>query len=199
MRKLITPNLITYFRFVLSTVGIVMLVSFQGFWLRLAAFLVLFAAALSDMLDGWLARRRGQITDEGKILDPIADKFFTLGVMGVYSYLKVYSIIWVLLVAFREILVTVVRIHLLKKGQVIAAESLGKLKTIMQSVSLLVSCFYLFARDHLVSMNSGVKILKELLFAGNYLFLWIAVFLTLLSGITFFLNLKPAHPSQMGK
>jgi len=183
---MITPNFITVSRIVFTLIGVVILLLQTSLTWRLIAYTILTLAALSDILDGWLARKRGMISDVGAILDPIADKFFILGVMSVFSYLNLYSFIWVLLIGLREIIVTVVRLVCLKRGLVIAAEKMGKLKTIFQMISLGVSAIYLISRDNLTDWP---RVTQGLQF-GNYLFLFIAVFLTLLSGASFFKNLK---------
>jgi CDP-diacylglycerol--glycerol-3-phosphate 3-phosphatidyltransferase len=191
---MVTPNCITKLRLILTFLGISLLLFSSSFWARMTAFWILLAASLSDVLDGWLARRWKQVTDTGKILDPIADKLFVLGVMSVFSFLKLYSIVWVILIALREISVTAVRFYYLKTGKVIAAETMGKAKAVSQNVSLLISYFYLFTRDHFSHWSHWPSAVTEALHFMNHFFLLIALILTLVSGFTFFVQLQKNRP-----
>jgi CDP-diacylglycerol---glycerol-3-phosphate 3-phosphatidyltransferase len=102
---------------------------------RVAAFVCFVAAMLTDRFDGEIARRRGLVTNFGKIADPIADKALTgtafvgLSILGELPW-------WVTVVVLgREILVTVIRFVVIRYG-VIAASRGGKLKTVLQTVGL---------------------------------------------------------------
>jgi phosphatidylglycerophosphate synthase len=110
--------------------------------------------------------------------------------MCAFSYLKLYSVVWILLIGFREILVTVVRLVALQRGRVLEAESWGKIKTTSQMISLLVSFLYLFSRDHWSSLSFWPQAATDLLKTGNSVFLVIAAFLTLFSGAAFFMSLS---------
>ena len=135
------PNLLTLSRIFLTVV----------LWFlcdqvtALAAFLaaVVFAlAAFTDLFDGRLARKYGQITTFGKILDPIADKLLVLTAMFIFASQEILSWWMVLLIAAREILVTASRIFLLTEGKVIPAEAAGKIKTIGQITTISVVLIY---------------------------------------------------------
>jgi len=184
-----TPNLVTILRLALTVVGIVVLFITQSLEWRIAGFVILTVAAIGDLVDGWLARKTGRITSFGIILDPIADKVLILGVMSAFSFLGLYSVIWVLLISLREILVTVIRLVALRTGRVLSAESMGKAKTVSQIVSLGVSYLYLFCRDHLSTVSFWPSWLTDVFGIGNYLFLLIAFILTYWSGWGFFRNL----------
>jgi CDP-diacylglycerol--glycerol-3-phosphate 3-phosphatidyltransferase len=190
---MITPNRITVARLLLTAVGVWLLCVNDTFTARASAFCILFIAAWSDAVDGWLARFMERVTDIGKILDPVADKVLILGVMAGMSYNGIYSYIWVVLIAFREIAVTIVRIFYLKKGKVLAAESLGKIKTISQNISLLVSFLYLFMLKDFSDLKYWPDFVTNIFFYANYLFLIIAFLLTYISGISFFRNLRRSH------
>ena len=102
---------------------------------RIAAFLLFGIASLTDLLDGRLARRRGLITDFGKIADPVADKaltgaaFVTLSALGALSW-------WVTgVVLVRELGVTALRMAVIRRN-VIAASRGGKLKTLLQVIAI---------------------------------------------------------------
>jgi CDP-diacylglycerol--glycerol-3-phosphate 3-phosphatidyltransferase len=140
------PNILTLARIALSPV-IALLPFIAGWQPKLIAFVVFLAAAISDIYDGRLARERHEITDFGKILDPLADKLLLLGTLvpiyWITNYrMREYAIPWwgnlplwvALLLVGREALMTILRQVARRRGVVIAAAGAGKLKTIVQDV-----------------------------------------------------------------
>src|SRR6266700_972574 len=102
------------------------------------AAIVFVVASLTDTLDGNLARRRGQVTELGKFLDPLADKLFILSVLIVLVQERELAA-WVVVVIFsRELLITVLRSVSASEGAVIAATPFGKTKTVLQVVAVLL-------------------------------------------------------------
>ncbi|WP_028049876.1 CDP-diacylglycerol--glycerol-3-phosphate 3-phosphatidyltransferase [Cellulomonas sp. URHD0024] len=102
---------------------------------RLVATGIFVVAALTDRMDGWLARRSGQITDIGKLLDPIADKLLIGTALVLLSWLDELSWWVTLIILVREIGITVMRFFLLRYV-VLPASRGGKLKTVLQSVAI---------------------------------------------------------------
>ena len=99
------------------------------------------AAAVTDLLDGKIARRQGLITDFGKLMDPLADKFMVIGALAVILYrtdpgfLRFFITLVLLIVIFRELAVTSLRlVASTSAGAVVAAYILGKIKTVVQIV-----------------------------------------------------------------
>lgn len=131
------PNLLTLSRLVAIPVLLLLLLGrFPGHdQFAAALFLV---SSLTDSLDGQLARRRGQVTELGKFLDPLADKLFVLSVLiGLVQEGLLAS--WVVIVIFgRELLITILRSVSAGQGQVIAATPFGKTKTITQVGAVLL-------------------------------------------------------------
>ncbi|CAN5899723.1 CDP-diacylglycerol--glycerol-3-phosphate 3-phosphatidyltransferase [soil metagenome] len=99
--------------------------------------LVLFiVASLTDTADGWLARRRGEVTRWGKLADPAADKILVLGVLATLVWTGAIAW-WVFaVVALRELAVTLQRQVLARRDVVMAASIWGKLKTVSQLVAI---------------------------------------------------------------
>lgn len=143
--KLNLPNKLTVLR--LCLVPVLMIVgmlpeSILPFYVSCTVCAVLFiGTAVTDMLDGRIARRNNLITDFGKFLDPIADKFMVIGAMFVLLYkfqnLQQILIVTLVVVVFRELAVTSMRLVVSTgSGVVIAANKLGKIKTVSQIVAV---------------------------------------------------------------
>jgi CDP-diacylglycerol--glycerol-3-phosphate 3-phosphatidyltransferase len=131
-----TPNLITSARLALVPVVLFLLLEFWSDpWMRLVAMLILILAASTDGLDGAIARKRGLITNLGKILDPIADKALLSGSLIVLSILGAVSWIATIIILARELGITVYRLVVIRK-KVVAASGGGKFKTVMQIVAV---------------------------------------------------------------
>ena len=143
--KMNLPNRLTVLR--LCLVPVLLLVgmlpnSIIPFYLSCLISAVLFiGTAVTDMLDGKIARKHNLITDFGKFMDPIADKFMVIGALFVILYkfenLRLIMIFTLLIVVFRELAVTSMRL-VVSTGQniVVAANSLGKIKTVSQIVAV---------------------------------------------------------------
>ncbi len=141
------PNGITVAR-VLAAPVIFFLILNGGFAQLLVAFVLFVSAGLSDIWDGYLARRRGQITDFGKLADPIADKLLVLGTFVPFYTVSLAAtedlavvpvwqalFLWVLIIVLgREFLITLFRGFAKRKGVVIAAGKEGKYKALMQNL-----------------------------------------------------------------
>ncbi|HEY4026197.1 MAG TPA: CDP-diacylglycerol--glycerol-3-phosphate 3-phosphatidyltransferase [Candidatus Dormibacteraeota bacterium] len=131
------PNVLTASRLLAIPVLMVLLVVVFPYHDQLAA-AVFVAASLTDTLDGTLARRRGQVTELGKFLDPLADKLFILSVLIVLVQERALAA-WVVVVIFgRELLITVLRSLSASQGRVISATPFGKTKTVLQTAAVLL-------------------------------------------------------------
>lgn len=143
--RLTLPNLITMVR-IAACPAIFFLAIAPGVSARLWAFVLFVVAGLSDVWDGYLARRYGWITDVGKLLDPLADKLLMAATLIPFYLIsndgsEIGRVpgwgalpMWVLLVIFgREILITAFRTYAARRGVVIAAGLTGKRKTLLQS------------------------------------------------------------------
>ncbi len=102
------------------------------------AAVVFTVASLTDILDGYVARREKKVTVFGKVFDPIADKLLVLAALVILTEQGLlHSAITIFLVA-REILISGFRIVMAKKGEVISASWLGKTKTVLQDVAIVL-------------------------------------------------------------
>jgi len=131
------PNLLTLSRILLIPVFVLL------FWTptpgrSLAAAVVFVIAAVTHQLDGYLARRRSQVTKLGRLLDPIADKLLVLsGLILLVQLQRVAAVVAILIIA-REVAVTGVRAIAASQGIVLSAETIGKYKMVAQVVAIVL-------------------------------------------------------------
>jgi CDP-diacylglycerol--glycerol-3-phosphate 3-phosphatidyltransferase len=157
-----------------------MFISFPGH--SLAALIVFIAASLTDMADGMLARRNNQITDFGKLLDPIADKMLiTAAFLGFVFTHTGWGVLWVAFISLtREFLVMSIRMLAARDGNVIAASVWGKLKTVTQMTAVI---FALSAEFFL--QFASFQRFEWLLGVLTTVLLWFAAAATLVSGVDY--------------
>ena len=161
-------------------------------WMRTCALLLFLFAALTDWLDGWLARKFGQVSEFGKFMDALSDKVLTLGMfvsLLALGELEDWALFPVLLILSREFLITGLRLVAAGKGKTLAAEKIGKLKTIIQltCISLYLGNIALMI-DFKDVFSGSVKLhgqLVSLLKTGGDLTLLAATVITVFSGIVY--------------
>lgn len=171
------PNVITGARILATPFFIWMLLADDGEmgpW-RWAAGAFFVLAIATDAWDGYLARSRGLVTDLGKLLDPIADKFLTGGAFVCLSILGELPWWITALVLIREVGITVHRLFEAREV-VVAAAWMGKLKTIAQSVAIPLAIF------------PFPELLGSWMHVVNAIAMTIAVLLTVASGIDYVVN-----------
>lgn len=100
-------------------------------WLSSCIFII---AGITDTLDGKIARKRNLITDFGKFMDPIADKLLTCSAMIMLTYLNRLHPVFTIIFIAREFIISGFRLIAAGKGVVIAADKLGKIKTVLQII-----------------------------------------------------------------
>lgn len=142
------PNIITVVRIGLTPV-IALLPFISGYWPKVLAFVIFVAAAVSDAVDGYLARSRNEVSEVGQFLDPIADKLLLFATLVPIFWmtrhptiLTDYRIPWwgsfpvwvAIILVGREVLITLFRWFAKRRGVVIPAAGAGKLKAAVQSV-----------------------------------------------------------------
>lgn len=135
---------------------------------------VIFAvAAGSDWLDGYIARKYSLVTSFGKFLDPLADKLLVTAALLVLIDISMLASWMAIIILSREFAVTGIRLVAAGEGNVIAASGLGKWKTTFQMVAIVVLLLHHFPFSY-----AGFP-------AGDVL-MWIAVILTIISGVDYF-------------
>jgi len=130
------PNKLTISRIMMTVLFLIML--FVEFSFHYTVALVLFvAASITDILDGTIARKRGLITDFGKLMDPLADKMLICSAFIAFIELEWMPAWMVIVIVARELAITGLRLLAASKNIVLAAEKQGKNKTITQVVAII--------------------------------------------------------------
>ena len=173
------PNKLTLLRVILVPFFVAFLLISQIPYHYPLALLVFAVAAITDALDGNIARKHGLVTTFGKFLDPLADKVLVLSALICFISLGVCSPVVVIIVVTREFLVTSLRLVAAADGTVIAASIYGKVKTVVQMVSI-VAILLLFSVNEIG--NLGLESAIEM--TGNIL-IWITAVVTVISGIDY--------------
>ena len=133
------PNKLTILR--VAMIPLCLLFALLGFHTAAAGVFAL--AALTDLLDGHIARKHNMVTNFGKFADPVADKILVLSVMIVLLYQGLFPWWAVCVVAIRELAVDGLRLVAVEQGLVIPAGKLGKFKTNAQIFSVLAALLFL--------------------------------------------------------
>lgn len=131
------------------------------------------AAAVTDFLDGYLARRSGDVTTFGILIDPIADKFLVIAALVMLVDMERVSVLVAVIIIVREVLITTLRMIALTKEIVIQAEMGGKFKTASQIAAII--CLML-GRDNFLGID---------LFDLGTVLIWISVVLAVVSGVQY--------------
>ena len=182
-----TPNKLTLLRIVLVPFFVLFLLLPQIPHHYLLAGIVFAIAAVTDHFDGRLARKHNQITDFGKFADPLADKILVMAAFLCFVQDGLLSAVAVIIMLFREFMVTSVRLVAVEHKKVIAANFWGKAKTVSQIVSILLVLILHYVGE---LMGMGViPVSAEPAAAANWWFftigeaaVWISVVLTVISG-----------------
>ena len=185
------PNKLTLVRCILTPIFLACVVINFPFHYAVAL-LVFIIASLTDYFDGMIARKHNLVTNLGKFLDPLADKALTTAAfIGFVHMLNSNSLPWALFIILaREFAVTSVRLLAAKDGVVVAASFSGKLKTVMQMVSII----YMLAFRQVIRFGAVRSLLGDdgILLGSRIglVLIWISVIATVVSGIQYVWELR---------
>lgn len=204
------PNILTVSRIVMVIVFVIMATLAEPayfnnspdrmYQIRWIAYILVILAGLTDLLDGYLARKFDIVSDFGALMDPLADKIFVTGTMLIAIEYKLMPAFIAVLVLCREFMVTGLRTLAAKKQIVISADRWGKLKTALQMVMLAIAGFAWV-------MDGGVAYLHDAKWFGVRIwyiwlaYLWSIVLVTVLSGAGYFFRYRTLYlpESDTGK
>lgn len=168
--------------------------------MRIIAVVLALLAGLTDLLDGYLARKYHWISDFGALMDPLADKIFVTGTMLVAVEYRLIPAWIAIAVLFREFMVTGLRTLAAKKQVVISADRWGKLKTAMQ-----MSMLGLAGIAWIIEGNNTVPYFYHTVIGGIRLwyvwlgYLTVIVLVTLLSGLGYFIRYRKLFTEQLSE
>ncbi len=176
------PNILTLIRILLTPLFIYILFwgGENGYPWALAIFI---AAGITDIIDGYLARRLGVESSMGKMLDPMADKILILSAFISFVTMDLIYAWMVILIILRDVLITAIRYLLEKRGMPMATSNVAKAKTGVQVASVIVILCYLSLKSYQVYLITD-------LIDGMYLILvlmLVTVLFTLYTGFDYFL------------
>ena len=167
-----TPNKLTLLRVILVPIFMVFMLYPIVPFARLIGAAIFVIASLTDFLDGYLARKNGEVTNFGKIMDPLADKMLVTAALLCLTAEGAASPWISVIILAREFIVSGIRISAASEGNVIAASQWGKLKTVWQMISIVLALVF------------GAHLWIELC-------LWLAAVLTVISGVDYLVkNIK---------
>lgn len=185
-----TPNKLTLIRILLVPFFVAALLITALPHHFLIAGLIFGAASLTDMFDGKLARKNNQITDFGKFADPLADKILVLSALVCFVQLGITGAVPVIIILFRELMVTSMRLIAANKGKVVAANLWGKSKTVSQIAA--IACVFLLQYVLELMQMGAITVSPDALYAWECVIyvidnalIWVSVVFAVISGVIY--------------
>ena len=170
------PNKLTVFR--MCMVPLLVLFMYMPIPSKYLISLIIFiVAATTDALDGNIARRKNLVTDFGKFMDPLADKLLVIAALICLIEARLVPGWIVLIIIARELAVSIMRAIAATDGNVISAGNSGKIKTVVQMISIILLLF-------------GAQIDSSGVIIAGKVLIYIAATLTVYSGYEYFANNK---------
>ncbi|MDH5716120.1 MAG: CDP-diacylglycerol--glycerol-3-phosphate 3-phosphatidyltransferase [Spirochaetia bacterium] len=147
------PNALTIFRVILIPLFLFFLIKDIPLY-RLIAIFIFFVAAITDILDGYFARRLKLESKFGRFLDPLADKFLVISSLFAFYYLDKQIPLWMILTIIgRDVLITLMRYLAIRKKTEVKTTRLAKAKTVFQLFSILIISAVFFVRSYRVDIQ----------------------------------------------
>ena len=190
------PNKLTIFRMIL--IPFVMFFYLASFIPggKIVAIVLFVIAAFTDFLDGKIARSQNLVTDFGKFLDPIADKLLTSSVLFMIvvdgTIPHPWGVICLMLIICRELIIDAFRLIASTKGIVLAADILGKAKTMVQCWTMPLCILLSYLQYDLAISGTGLLVMQIICWS----LIGLSTVLTVLSGINYFVKNKGVISSK---
>ena len=185
MRYMTLPNLLTTLRILLVPVFMFLLL-LESPSMKLLGVIVFIIASLTDIYDGYHARKYGLTSRLGAFLDPLADKFLITSAFLIYVW-EGYLALWmVLLVALRDIVVTVLRVYAEWKDKPVITSREAKYKTLIQNVFAYVVMLFILLKERTFTGADISALMSEVLYSDylDYVMLLITLY-TVYTGISY--------------
>ena len=189
------PNKLTVLRIILVPFMVAaMLIEFPFNYL--VAGLIFGVASITDYFDGKIARSRNLITDFGKFADPIADKILVISALVCFLAKGLCDPIILIIVLFREFVVTSIRLSAASSGKVVAANMWGKVKTVTQIIAIIAVFVFQVALEvytvFTYAPELAIQMMGNIFFVVGEVLLWISVVFTIISGVKYVIDNKDA-------
>lgn len=189
------PNKLTVLRIILVPFMVAaMLIPFPFHYL--VAGLIFGAASLTDYFDGKIARERNLITNFGKFADPIADKILVVSALVCFLANGLCDPIIILIVLFREFVVTSIRLSAASQGTVVAANMWGKVKTVTQMIAIIAVFVFQVALEVYAifpyAPQLTIQMMENIFYVVGEVMMWISVVFAVISGVKYVLDNKDA-------
>jgi CDP-diacylglycerol--glycerol-3-phosphate 3-phosphatidyltransferase len=183
-----TPNKLTLTRIVLAPIFMFFFL-LDSFQMRLIGLILFLIAALTDLADGYIARKYGILTGFGKFMDPLADKILVSSALISFVSLHFASPLPVMLIIGREFSITGLRLLAAYKGAIIPPSWWAKVKTFLQMTVVGVVMAYIFLITALKDYGTHIPVLESFdhLFYFNLL-LWITAAVTIWTGVDYIIK-----------
>lgn len=173
------PNKLTILRIIIIPFMLAAFYLPEGWNVPMAAAVFVLAYA-TDAVDGYLARRNGQVTDFGKLMDPIADKLLSASAFVMLAAFGMAHPVAVVVILSREFIISGFRLVCAEKGVIIAASKWGKAKTVSQFIAVLaVFAAYIPPLDKLPAAAAAAQAL-----------IWVSAALAIISGADYIIKNK---------
>lgn len=186
-------NRITLFRFFLTPLyclifAVAFIWEFPISWILIPLWAVFLLSEISDIADGWVARRNYLVTDLGKLMDPFADVIFRTSYLFLFSLLDLIPWWATLIILWREFTILFIRMLLIKEGSALAAGPLGKIKAVFYFLTGSWGQIYLSLNDTWIWYPLAGKVLY---------FLGIGSAVMAVLSLTYYLYLFSKQPRKM--
>ena len=177
------PNVLTLFRIFLTPVFIICLFS-EFFGAQLWALVIFIVASITDAYDGYFARKNNMVTDTGQFLDPLADKILVSSAFISFAIMGLIDFWMVILIIFRDLFVTSLRVLLSRKGFIMITSKIAKSKTGVQVGIIIFTLLFLSLKGfNWVSLKTYFSFINE--YQLVYYLTMIAVIFTMYTGYTY--------------
>ena len=185
---LTVPNQLTALRILLVPVFVVLLLQSDP-WLKLVGVVVFAVASLTDIYDGYHARKYGVESRLGAFLDPLADKLLITAAFLLYVWMG-YLVLWmVVLVVVRDVVITALRVYAEYKNKPVVTSVEAKYKTVVQNVFVYVIMLLMLMKESVFSGKSVALMISSFLVSGYLDFIMLAVTVfTVYTGISYLVS-----------
>ena len=187
--KMNLPNKLTISRMGL-TVAFMFFLFAHGAIYKILALVIFAIAAFTDFLDGHIAKKYGLISDFGRFMDPIADKILIIAAFLAFVEMGLVPAWMVIIIIFREFIITGMRLMALRKDRLIEATLAGKHKTASQVFAIVTILIFIILREIGYSLEFWSSKLQYYFEITIFCLMFITVVLTLISGVSFFVRNK---------